>query len=137
MSLRLLIVDDEEQIRRLLLEFLEDIEGLDSRGAHSGEEGLQMLAQSPADLSVVDLRLPGMSGEDFILAAHGRGLCRRFLLHTGSVEFTLSDALRNAGITERDVLFKPGDLDRLVERIQDMAAQPPGNTPAAGPDPAS
>ena len=132
MSPSLLIVDDEEQIRRLLLEYLEDIDAVDARGAHSGEEGLEMLAASPADLCIVDMRLPGMNGEAFILAAHARGLCRRFLLHTGSVDFTLSAALRGAGLTERDVLFKPDDLDRLVERVQDMAEERAGNARSAG-----
>lgn len=132
MSLRLLIVDDEEQVRRLLLEFLEDFAEMDARGAHSGEEGLDILAAEPADLCIVDMRLPGMNGEEFILAAHARGLCRRFLLHTGSVEYALTAALRSAGLTERDVLFKPDDLERLVQRIQELVEQPPGQAPAAG-----
>jgi len=117
---RLLIVDDEEQIRRLIMEFLEDYEAFDIRGAGSGEEGLQVLSQVPADLCVVDLRLPGMDGEAFILAAHGQGLCPRFLLHTGSVDHTLSDELLAVGVTDQDVFIKPNDLERLVDRIQEL-----------------
>jgi DNA-binding response OmpR family regulator len=121
---RLLIVDDEEQIRRLITEFLEDYEEFEVRGAGSGEAGLEVLAQAPADLCVVDLRLPGMNGEAFILAAHGRGLCPRFLLHTGSVDHTLSDELCAAGVTEQDVFIKPNDLERLVERIRELLQSP-------------
>ena len=117
---RLLVVDDEENIRRLILEFLEDFEEFAARGAGSGEEGLAALAAEPAELCVVDMRLPGMSGEDFILAARERGLCRRFLLHTGFVDLDLSPALLAAGLTEQDVFRKPDDLERLVERIRTL-----------------
>jgi two-component system, OmpR family, response regulator len=116
----LLIVDDEERIRRLITEFLEDYEEFQVQGADSAEEALEMLAVAPVNLCLVDLRLPGMSGEEFILAARSRGLSRRFLLHTGSVEHTLSPALREAGVTDRDVFYKPGDLDRLLERIREI-----------------
>ena len=117
---RLLVVDDEEQIRRLILAFLEDFDEFAARGAGSGEEGLAALAQEPADLCVVDLRLPGMDGEAFILEAWERGLCRRFLLHTGSVDLELSAALRAAGLTDQDVFIKPNDLERLVDRIREL-----------------
>lgn len=116
---RLLVVDDEEQIRRLIMEFLEDYDEYEVRGADSGEAALEALAQAPADLCVVDLRLPGMNGEAFILAAHARGLCSHFFLHTGSVDHVLSDELRSAGLTDQDVFLKPNDLERLVDRIRE------------------
>ncbi len=117
---RLLIVDDEEQIRRLIAEFLEDVGDFDIRGADSGEAALEALALAPADLCVVDLRLPGMNGEAFILAALRQGLCPRFLLHTGSVDHSLAQELLAAGVTDQDVFLKPNDLERLVERIQEI-----------------
>ena len=117
---RLFLVDDEAQIRRLIAEFLEDCGEFEVRGADSGEEALAALAAAPADLCVVDLRLPGMDGEAFILAALRQGLCPRFLLHTGSVDHSLDQALLDAGITDQDVFLKPNDLERLVERIQEI-----------------
>lgn len=117
---RLLLVDDEEQIRRLIAEFLEDSGEFDIRGADSGEAALKALAQAPADLCVVDLRLPGMNGEAFIMTALRQGLCPRFLLHTGSVDHSLALELVTAGITDQDVFLKPTDLERLVERIQEI-----------------
>lgn len=115
---RLLIVDDEEQIRRLIMEFLEDYGEFEVRGADSGEQALEALARAPAELCVVDLRLPGMNGEAFILAAHAQGLCAHFFLHTGSVDHVLSPELRSAGLTDQDVFLKPNDLERLVDRIR-------------------
>ena len=114
----LLIVDDEERIRRLLVEYLDDYGEFQVRVAASAEAGLRVLAREPADLCVVDMRLPAMDGEAFILEAVALGLCRRFILHTGSVDVTLSDALRAAGLTDRDVFLKPSDMQRLLERVR-------------------
>lgn len=120
LPLRLLIVDDEERIRRLLLEYVEDHDEFQALGADSGEAALESLVHAPADLCVVDMRLPGMNGEAFIRAAAERGLCRRFLLHTGSVDLSLSQTLRGLGLTERDVFLKPADMDRLLGRIREI-----------------
>lgn len=117
---RILIVDDEPPIRRLLVSYLEDYEEFAVREASSGEGALEELAREPADLAVVDMRLPGMSGEAFILAAGRAGLCRRFLLHTGSMDLVLSRELRDLGVTQPDVFLKPADVEALVERIRDL-----------------
>ena len=117
---RIFIVDDEVNIRRMLLAFLEDYEEFESFGAHSGEEGLEKLEERHADVCIVDMRLPDMSGEDFILAAAKNGLCRRFILHTGSSDMALSLELRGIGVTSDDIFLKPCSLDKLFERIQDL-----------------
>lgn len=120
--IRLLVVDDEERIRRLLLEYLEDFEDVQARGAASAEEGLQSLAEWPADLCVVDMRLPGMNGESFIQNAVKDGLCGSFILHTGSVDLALSPALRQLGLDDKDVFIKPADMDRVLARIREVLA---------------
>ncbi|HMM39143.1 MAG TPA: response regulator [Desulfovibrio sp.] len=117
---RVLIVDDEERIRRLLLEYFEDYGEFRLVATESGEAALQALAEEPADLCVVDMRLPGMNGEAFILAAGERRLCRRFLVHTGSVDLSLSEGLRRLGITEKDVFFKPSDVERILGRVREI-----------------
>ncbi len=115
---RLLVVDDEEPIMRLLLEFFEDFGEFRVQGVGSGEEGLEALTQEPADACIVDMRLADMDGEAFILAANERKLCPRFVLHTGSVDLSLSDELCRAGITNDDVFIKPTDLDLLLAHVR-------------------
>jgi len=115
---RLLIVDDEEPILRLLMDYLEDYGGFLVRAAESSEKGLEVLAREPADACIVDMRLPGMDGENFIIAAWERGLCRHFILHTGSVDMVLSDTLRRAGLTNADLFLKPTDMDLLIQRLR-------------------
>jgi DNA-binding response OmpR family regulator len=115
---KLVILDDEERIRQLLVDFLDDFEEFATRACDSGEAALEELESDPADLCIVDMRLPGMNGEAFIIAAHARGLCRHFILHTGSMDFTLTEPLLNLGLREADVFLKPADTGEMLKRIR-------------------
>lgn len=57
----LLIVDDEPQVRKLLETLLQH-EGYQTLSASSGEEALQLVAQQPPDLILLDVMMPGMDG---------------------------------------------------------------------------
>src|SRR5947209_4938202 len=58
---RLLIVDDEVELRNALCETLAD-EGFETRGAASGAEGLQAFSRHDFDVLLSDLMMPGMDG---------------------------------------------------------------------------
>jgi len=116
----ILILDDEERIRDLLAQYLDDFDEFVVRGAESGEQALGMLREQPADVAVVDMRLPGMSGAQFIRKARSLGLCRRFLVHTGSVDMVLSDELKELGLVRRDLFFKPAGADDILARIREL-----------------
>ena len=58
---RILVVDDEERIRRLLRMYLEK-EGYIIEEAEEGESALRMALQEEYDLIVLDLMLPGIDG---------------------------------------------------------------------------
>ena len=62
---RLLIVDDEEPIRNLLERIL-SADGFDCRMAVDAAEGRRLMQQQPADLVLSDINMPGESGLDFI-----------------------------------------------------------------------
>ncbi len=64
-----LIIDDDDQLRTSFLKLLDE-EGYTARGAASGEAGLEMVRESPPDLVVLDLRLPGMNGLETFQAVH-------------------------------------------------------------------
>ncbi len=64
-----LVVDDEETICEIVTRTLQD-EGLVCITAHSGEAALEWLRTNPwPELFVVDIRLPGMSGPEFVMEA--------------------------------------------------------------------
>lgn len=123
-AVKIVIIDDEERIRQLLEDFLEDFEEFTTRACDSAESALDELARDPADLCIVDMRLPGMNGQDFILTASARGLCRHFILHTGSMDFSLSDKLRQLGIGESDVFLKPADTSEMLARMRAVLGLP-------------
>lgn len=113
----ILVVDDEESIRRNLWAFLGD-EGFDVLTVASGEEGLEILKKSTPDLSIVDIRLPGMDGNTFMIEAHQLVPHMKFLVFTGSTEYILTNGMHALGLTEKHILKKPlDDLSFIVERI--------------------
>jgi len=103
---RILLLDDEDAVRRSLGNFLEDA-GFAVAQAQTAEEALGMLQQYPVDIAIVDLRLPGMDGDIFIVQAHMLWPDLAFIIYTGSVQFTVSDDLKKAGITRDHVFQKP------------------------------
>lgn len=64
---RILVVDDNHLIRRLLDLVLENA-GYVSIGAESGEAALEIAREMPPDLFIVDEAMPGMKGSELIAA---------------------------------------------------------------------
>jgi DNA-binding NtrC family response regulator len=106
-----LIVEDEPKMRRLLeLQLAE--EGFQARIAADAETGLQMLGKEPFDVVVTDLKLPGMSGLEFLQAVKRVNADLPVVLMTafGTVESAV-DAMK-AGAS--DYVLKPFSLAELV-----------------------
>ena len=118
--MNILVVDDEETIRDSLQFFLE-AQGWNVLTAASAEEALEVLDAQPCDGAIVDIRLPGQSGDAMILAAHTRYPGMRWLICTGSMEFAPGPELAAVGVTPRDVFTKPvADMGLLVDRLQQL-----------------
>ncbi|MDD2308648.1 MAG: response regulator [Desulfuromonadaceae bacterium] len=116
-----MLVDDEEMVRECVAAYLED-EGFTVHGCASAEDALEIIVAVRPAVCISDLHLTGMNGEEFILRA--RALCpaTSFMLHTGML-YSLSDRLREVGMTPDDVLLKPvHDLSKLVLKIKMLGA---------------
>lgn len=115
--MKVLILDDEDVIRNNLAAFLED-EDIDVTTSDSAENAYGMLDKKNPDFIVVDMRLPGMSGSDFIVKCNKTYPAIRYIIHTGSSHFMLSDALKKAGVTKEDVFIKPvSDMGKILARM--------------------
>lgn len=101
-----LLLDDEQNIRDSLAEYLSDC-GIATVRAESAEDALALDCLDDIAVAVVDIRLGGMDGLEFIKALHARQPAVRYIIHTGSTDFQLDGDLRAIGLSERDVLFKP------------------------------
>ena len=114
---RVLVVDDDEFVRLNLVVFLED-EGFEVLSAPNGEEALKILKQETVDAAVVDMRLPGMDGNTFILKANLLNPRTRFVIHTGSINYSLPESLKNIGIKPEQVFLKPvAEMGLLSEAV--------------------
>ncbi len=101
-----LVLDDEPNIRESLAEYLMDC-GFFTLTAESAEKALELHLLDEVAVAVVDIRLGGMDGLEFIKRLHALRPAVRYLIHTGSTDFQLDQELRDIGLTELDVLFKP------------------------------
>lgn len=113
---RVLLIDDEAQIRSVFASYFEDFDEFCFASAASAEEALTDLENNPADVCIVDMRLPGMDGAAFI--AKARRCCRGFVVHTGSVDLELHQKLLDMGIDNEDFLLKPCDMSKILQRIR-------------------
>ncbi len=115
-----LILDDEESIRQSIAAYMED-EGYIVFQAGSGEQALDIIRSHRIDEAVVDIRLPGMDGNAFMIEARKILPDIKFVVHTGSADYTPSDAVKALGINAKKVMIKPaGDLKILKNALTDQ-----------------
>ncbi|MEW6566075.1 MAG: sigma-54 dependent transcriptional regulator [Spirochaetota bacterium] len=110
MKFKLLVVDDEKNIREGLAAALQ-LEGHDVVVAADGDEAYKRFQKGDIDLVITDLRMPGLSGEELLrkINTESPGVPVIVLTGHGTVE-TAVDAMRNGAY---DFLTKPLNLDRL------------------------
>lgn len=117
--MRVLIVDDDFLVRSGVEAFLED-EGFDIISAETSEEALELLPLNQIDAALVDLRLPGMDGAEFIISARKNYPNLKCLIYTGSTEFSLPESLKNLGMQHSDIYRKPlGDLSAIANALKE------------------
>ncbi len=124
-TLKILVLDDEASIRQSIAAYLED-EGFEIYQAASGEEAMAIIETQEVDAAIIDIRLPGMDGNDFMLQSHGLQPKIRFIVHTGSADYILPEDVKKIGVTSKNVFIKPvKDLGLLIKALNSgMSATP-------------
>ncbi len=114
---RILVVEDEEKLRRVIQLHLESA-GFEVDGAASAEQAMPLVGL--ADLILTDLRLPGMDGLHFIQQLQARGSQAAIIVMTahGSVEAAVEAMKLGAA----DFLQKPFSLEHLTTTVQKVMA---------------
>jgi DNA-binding NtrC family response regulator len=117
MNARILIVDDEGDIRLTLATFLNE-EGYQCQTAQDGETALEHVRDGGIDVVLTDVSMPGMGGIELMRQVHQWSPETMVLLMTAyaSVE-TAIEALRSGAA---DYFLKPLDLDELAVRIRSL-----------------
>src|SRR5580692_2982283 len=124
---RILIIDDEPQITRVLRAAL-SAQGYDVRTANDPEEGLQVYRDWAPDLVVTDLVMPGMSGVEVTRAIRVRATTPILVLSVRDHERSKVEAL-DAGAD--DYVTKPFGIQELLARVRAHLRRAPERATAA------
>ena len=115
---RVLIVNDDADLRESLVELLRDA-GFSVRGAASGAEALDILLSSRHRLVLADLTMPGIDGRALMQQAQSiLDVAPAFVFVTGAVPSAVGD-------TGAPIMTKPVDIDQLL-RVVSQHCAPPG-----------
>lgn len=118
--MRILVVDDDEQLNRLIKTMFEQLgeDEVDTTG--EGREGMRLLREGDYGLVLLDLNMPAMNGVDFVLqmGRHQPGVPCIFV--TAAVDEMARAAMsvaREAGVNMLGSLRKPFSLDQLESML--------------------
>ena len=109
------IIDDDQSIRWVFEKALER-EGIDYRSFSSAQPALERLKTEPPQVVVSDIRMPGMSGLDFMQALKDRAPTTPVIIMTAYSDLDSAVAAFQGGAFE--YLPKPFDVDQAVELVR-------------------
>ena len=114
---RILIVDDDENIRKTMTAILED-EGYIVDSAANGKEALEKTNSATYNLALLDIRLPDMEGVELL------NLMKDSLPRTRKIMVTGYPSVQNAisAVNKRAdaYLIKPVDVEKLLETVKEQ-----------------
>jgi two-component system response regulator PilR (NtrC family) len=119
-DLRVLVVDDEQDVRRGIERIVRGT-GASVAGAASAEEALRHLEEHPTDLVLTDVRMPGASGIDLLRGVRARWPDAGVVLITGFGTIETAVSCLQAGAAH--FLTKPFDNAQLVEVVERVGLQ--------------
>lgn len=116
-NLNILVVEDEDAIREMLIMVLEQA-GLQVSAAASAEEALSALAENRVDLLVLDWMLPGMSGVELARRLKRESSYKELPIILLTARGEEEDKIRGLEIGADDYITKPFSPKELVARIK-------------------
>ena len=133
---RILIIDDEDDIREVAALSLEATAGWQIFTANSGATGIELAAAEQPDAILMDVMMPGVDGPTTFRIMQQNPIVAHIpvLLLTAKVQGV--DQRRFAGLGVNGILFKPFDPLTLAQQISDIlgwqegASAPPPLLPA-------
>lgn len=129
---RILVIEDQRDLARGLQANLE-VEGYEVVIAHTGEDGLRLAGEAPADLILLDLMLPGIDGYDVLAQLRKGGIDVPVLVLTAKAEEV--DKVRGFRAGADDYVTKPFGVMELVLRINAILRRAgPSSSGTSAPD---
>lgn len=119
-SIKVLLVDDEEEFVTTLAERLE-IRGYEPHTSQDGEEALEMIDNNAYDVIVLDLMMPGLSGLEVMQQAKDKKPDLPVILLTG--HGSTREGMEGMRHGAFDYLMKPLDIDELITKMDEAAGE--------------
>jgi two-component system, OmpR family, response regulator len=119
--LRLLVVDDNEEITEAITDYLSEDQTIDCEVINDGPQGLEKIRNDKFDLILLDVAMPELSGLDVLQSLKKDGLVesKNIVIFTASSDQKLFNEMKNAGV--KDIFKKPFsivDLTALIENYR-------------------
>ncbi|WP_139891549.1 response regulator transcription factor [Bacillus sp. D386] len=130
MKQRILIIEDEPQLARLLQLELQ-FEKFESDIAHTGREGLDKFKEGSYDLVLLDLMLPELNGMEVLQQIRNSGSCTPIILLTAKNE--VKDKVAGLNLGANDYVTKPFEFEELLARIRVNLRFSPASLPTVTP----
>jgi two-component system nitrogen regulation response regulator NtrX len=119
---RILVVDDEPDVREMIATLLAE-DGYAVTTACDGETALRAIAATHFDVATMDLRMPGMSGRELLVAARALDPALAVIIVSGYATPEEAGLCRARGAV--GVVLKPFDVSTLLDLIaRTLAARP-------------
>ena len=85
------------------------------------EEALERLADQNVDIGIIDMRLPGIDGNTLITRLNKLRPEMKFIIHTGSMGYSLPESLAGIGISDELVFKKPiKSMSKFTDMIKSL-----------------
>jgi DNA-binding response OmpR family regulator len=124
---RILIIEDDPEIS-MLLHVIVSKKGMDATVAYSGTEGLLQLQHNDFDLILLDLMLPGKSGEELLKEVREKSSIPIIII---SAKVAVEDKVHVLKMGADDYITKPFNQDEVLARIEVQLRKTAGNTERA------
>lgn len=114
---RILIIDDDENIRKVLTTILED-EGYDVESVDTAKKAIERTRRKFYNLALIDIRLPDMEGIELLTKMKNTTPKIRKIIITGYP--TLQNAVEAVNRGADAYIMKPFDMEKVLEEIKDQ-----------------
>ena len=115
--MKILIVDDETNIRELMCRFLKT-EGIEGEGAENAFSAQRKLREQAYDALLVDLKMPGMDGLELIKWIRQEGFRVPAIMMSAHGEIT--DAVSALKLGVQDFIVKPFNPDEVIIKLKNL-----------------
>ena len=114
-SLRVLVVDDNANFRRITRTILQAVRVADIEEVTSAAEALERLSDYNPDVVLSDWRMEGMDGLEFVRTLRDKGVTTPVVMMTGYGEEDFETRAKDAGVTE--FLEKPVTPKSIISSV--------------------